>query len=145
MDAARTKSRPRRSMRVATIFTGVAAATVGMTQVANAQDAAHPAAKQASKHIGRSIRPAGRYDGSIRVVSGCHEHGTDKNWLHLSTGYYTTGNTQTSWCYGYKGAYESPPGVGVNRECGGNNHGYLAGTNDGRSAPWRLAKGACDT
>ncbi len=30
-------------MRVATIFTGVAAATVGMTQVANAQGAAYPA------------------------------------------------------------------------------------------------------
>ena len=39
------KSRTRKSMRVASVFTGVAAATVGMTtQAANAQDAAHPAA-----------------------------------------------------------------------------------------------------
>jgi hypothetical protein len=43
MGAASSKSRPRKSMRVATIFTGVAAATVGMTQVANAQGAAYPA------------------------------------------------------------------------------------------------------
>jgi hypothetical protein len=36
MDAASSKLRPRKSMRVATIFTGVAAVTVGVTQVANA-------------------------------------------------------------------------------------------------------------
>ena len=127
MGAGTSKLRPGKSMRVATIFTGVAAATVGVTQVANAQDAAHPAARQTSKHIGRAIRPAGRYDGSIRVASGCGERGIDKTWLHVSTGYSITGNTQNSWCFGGKGAYISPPGLGINVECGGNNHGYLMG------------------
>jgi hypothetical protein len=54
MDAAGSKSRTRKLMRVATTFTGVAACTAGMVQVANAQDFTQAAVK----HVGRTARPA---------------------------------------------------------------------------------------
>jgi hypothetical protein len=119
MDAVNSKSMPRKSMRVATIFTGVAACTVGVTQVANAQDAA----KNTSKHIGRTIRPAGRVNGSIRYVTDCGLKGIDGTWLHLEMSRLNS----PSFCYGFRGEYASPPGIGVFQECGGNNHGWLAG------------------
>lgn len=73
MDAAGGKSSTRKSMRVATIFTGVAACTAGMVQVANAQDVAQAAVK----HVGRAARPAGRIAGSIRSAVACGYEGTD--------------------------------------------------------------------
>jgi hypothetical protein len=128
MNVASGRSKPGRSMRVATVFTGVAAATVGMTQVANAQEVAHPAARPTSKNIARAVRPDGVYAGSIKEVPGCGGKGIDKTWVHISTGYYISAhNDETSWCYGFAGTYESPPGAGINRECGGNNYGYLMG------------------
>jgi len=116
-------------MRVATIFTGVAACTVGAaTQVANAQDAAHTAARHTSRRAGRAIAD-GRSYGSIRYTSNCGEYGTDKTWLHVSTtDYYTTYYWQVvSLCFGYFGLWNSPPDVGIRAECGGNNHGLLVG------------------
>jgi hypothetical protein len=101
-------------MRVATVFTGVAAATVGVTQVANA-----------------AIRPAGRYAGSIREASNCGERGIDKAWLHVSTTSY--GDLVTLYvsdCFGFKGTWLSPPNTGINAECGGGNFGYLIGRYD---------------
>jgi hypothetical protein len=107
-------------MRVATIFTGVAAATVGVTQVANAQDAAHPAAKQTSKHIGRAMRPASAIFGSIRSAAHCALSGTDKTWLHVSTiTYFSDGYGYTSLCFGFKGIFDSPLFTGIRAECGG--------------------------
>lgn len=128
------KSKPRKSMRVATIFTGVAAATVGMTQVATAQEVAHSAAKPASRHIARQMRPAIAPEfkyGSIRSSGGCAitdtghpaTHGT---WLHLDW-LVTSFGQSFSECYGYKGFIISPPGFGVTYECGGNNYGSLYG------------------
>jgi hypothetical protein len=116
MDAARTKSRPRRSMRVATIFTGVAACTFGATQVANAQDAAR---------VERAV-PDHKLYGSIRYAYLCGARDSDRTWLHYGT-YDSTYAPDVSWCFGYKGLSESPPGVGIYSECGGNNHGFLAG------------------
>jgi hypothetical protein len=127
MDAASSKSRPRNSMRVATIFTGVAACTAGMTQVANAQEAAHPAARNTSRHIGRDIAD-GRSYGSIRLSYACGAQGIDKPWLHVSTTSYNSyGYIYTSICFGYKGLWNSPPYTGIRAECGGNNHGLLVG------------------
>jgi hypothetical protein len=131
--------RPRKSLRVATIFTGVAACTAGMVQVANAQDATHAAVKPASKHVGRTIRPANQ--GSIRDASACGARGVDHTWLHVSTNFLlgeSRGGSPnytyiTSVCFGFKGAYSSPPGIGINAECGGNNHGWLGGINGGES------------
>jgi len=126
MDAASSKSRSKRSMRVATIFTGVAACTVGAaTQVANAQDAAHRAARHTSTRAGRA-EPDSRVYGSIRYAYLCGARGSDRTWLHYATydSYYTP---DTSWCFGYFGLSESPPGVGIYSQCGGNNHGLLVG------------------
>ena len=106
-------------MRVATIFTGVAACTLGVAPVANAQDAAH---------VARAI-PAGRSYGSIRLAYGCGAQGIDKPWLHVSTTSYNDyGYIYTSICFGYAGLWNSPPYTGMRAECGGNNHGLLVGT-----------------
>jgi hypothetical protein len=131
--------KPRKSMRVATIFTGVAACTVGLTQVANAQDLTHAAAKPASKQVRNTLHPDNI--GSIRDASACGARGVDRTWLHVSTNFLlgeSRGGSPnytyvTSVCFGFKGAYSSPPGIGINAECGGNNHGWLGGVNGGES------------
>lgn len=137
-------SKPRKTMRVATIFTGVAAATAGMTQVANAQEVAHHDVRPSSKHVGRTFRPAAAAltNGSIRDASVCGARGVDHTWLHVSTNFLlgqSRGGSPnytyvTSVCFGFKGTYSSPPGIGINAECGGNNHGWLAGSKNGHTA-----------
>jgi hypothetical protein len=112
-------------MRVATIFTGVACAVGGATQVANAQDAGHTAARHMSEHAGRAIPNSPVY-GSIRSAYLCGLRGSHQNWLHYAA-YYSYYTPNTSFCFGYKGLSESPPGVGIYSECGGNNHGLLVG------------------
>jgi hypothetical protein len=62
MDASSTKKKPRRTLRVATIFTGVAACTAGVTQAAN----------------------AGTVSGNIKYVASCGSKGIDRTWLHVS-------------------------------------------------------------
>jgi hypothetical protein len=127
MSAANGKLRSRRSMRVATIFTGVAACTAGATQVANAQEV-HPA---------NEARPTYVY-GSIRDSYACGFLGTHKTWLHVSTTSYNsggaggTGVSIRSVCFGFRGSYYSPPYTGIRAECGGNNYGFLDGSADGR-------------
>jgi hypothetical protein len=136
MDAVSSKSKPRKSMRVATVFTGVAAATVGMAQAAGAQDVANAAHKPASGHIARQVRPASQYKyGSIRSVFECGYPGTDPNWLHVDW-YNNSLQTGESICYGYKGFMVSPPTVGISAECGGNNHGSLLGYSDNATKEW---------
>lgn len=110
-----------KSMRVATIFTGVAACTAGFTQAANAQDVVHTP-------VNHAAFPAARSTGSIRQISNCHdlaikgtsEWQTDATYGPVGGGY--------SVCYGYKGTWQSPPGTGLSAECGGNNRGWLYGT-----------------
>jgi hypothetical protein len=119
-------------MRVATIFTGVAAVTVGTTQIANAEDANHPAAK----HIGQTARPAGTTYGSIKDAYNCAWHLSRGTWLHVDTSFVvsdTSGHVyqDQSVCYGFKGFNISPPGVGMHAQCGGNNHGSLIGSEHG--------------
>ena len=128
MGVASSKSRTRKSMRVATLFTGAAAATVGMTQVANAQETAHSAAKPSSKHIGRAMRPDAAAT-TIESAVACGAGRSHGNWLHVSTTVYLQYGSYfyTSFCYGFKGTIYSPQGTGARAECGGNNYGYLAG------------------
>jgi hypothetical protein len=124
MAAANSKSRTRRSMRVATVFTGVAAAAVGMTQAANAQAIRAP----------HAARPAGTIYGSIRQVGICGHLGIDPHFLHVSTTSYNEyGYFVFSTCFGFRGDYLSPSGTGIRKECGGDNHGFLDGFNNGRS------------
>lgn len=134
MDALSGKSKSKRSMRVATIFTGVAAVTVGVTQAANAQDVAHPATKPTAKHAGHAVRPDGRFDGSIGYFASCAASHVHPNWLHVSTGglpFFGEGIVGSA-CFGFAGIYSSPPGTGIFAERGGNNYGYINGENDGK-------------
>ena len=130
MDGASSKSRPRKSMRVATIFTGVAACTFGAaTQVANAQDAAPTAPTHPATHARLAIAD-GRSYGSIRMSDGCAEGNVHKTWLHVSVNNsspYANLIPYRSWCFGYFGLWNSPPGIGIVAQCGGNNHGLLVG------------------
>lgn len=70
MDAKSRSSRAGKAMRVATLFTGVAASTVGITQAANAQNAAHADVNPPLKHVGHAIRPD-TATGSIKVANSC--------------------------------------------------------------------------
>lgn len=134
MEAKNGKSMSRKSMRVATIFTGVATCTAGLAQVANAQDVANPVGRNTSKHIGRTFRLASK-NGSIRYYNSCAARGVDHTWLHASTNFLlgaSRGGSPnytyvTSVCFGFKGSYYSPPGIGINAECGGNNRGVVFG------------------
>jgi hypothetical protein len=133
-----SKSRPSRAMRVATVFTGVAACTVGVTQAAQAQGIR----PEAGAGPATGVRPAGYTYGSIRDSSNCAAQGKDKNWLHVSaTEYWSWGYSYNSVCFGYKGAYSSPPFTGARAECGGNNHGYLLGTKNGGYASFWYGAG----
>ncbi len=127
-------------MRVATLFTGVAAMTVGVTQAANAQAAGKPAAKHAG-----AVRPAlKRIDGSIQYYDSCFEWSTHPTWQHIATNFPNESGHYgqvRSVCFGYKGILSGPPGVGVYSECGGNNHGYLDGENNGRSVSFAFRPG----
>lgn len=119
MDAVSAKKRPRRAMRVATIFTGVAACTIGVTQVANAQDM-------------RPAVPAGTIQGNIKSVASCGSRGIDGTWLHVSTvsNFSVLAEPVTRWmsdCFGNSGWYQGPRGTGMVAQCGGNNYGNLSG------------------
>jgi hypothetical protein len=138
MGAVSSKSRPSKSMRVATIFTGVAAATVGMTQVANAQDVTHAAHKPTSKRIGHQLRPASQVlTGRMQSDEFCHftTGNSHPNWLHVFW-YNSQFMKQDSECYGFSGFAFSPPTVGITYMCGGNNYGSLFGHSDDRKKSW---------
>lgn len=100
MDA--VSSKPKRSMRVATIFTGIAACTVGMAYGA----AAHAA----------TVKPASRVSGNIREVVRCGSN----TWLHVASDV-----GQDSFCFGFDGTSIPTNEVGMYAQCGGNNYGWL--------------------
>lgn len=127
----------KRSMRVATLFTGAAAATVGLTQTAHAADVAGPTHKPTTKHMRtQAVRPAVKYKtGSIQSSAYCADQQTHESWLHAY--YYRQSYQESSaYCYGYKGTVSSPGGTGVTWECGGTNHGELFGYSDDGTKAW---------
>jgi len=132
-----TSGKPsRKTMRVATVFTGVAASAVAMGQTANAQDTVQPGATHTSKHVGRTARtavPAVVESGSIRAAYSCNHRNIDHTWVHIWTEVYNVPYQESlvADCYGDKGTYLSPRGFGVIGVCGGENHGFLTGTNSG--------------
>jgi hypothetical protein len=141
-------TRAGRSMRVATLFTGVAAMTVGLAQAANAQEGAKPSARPALKHgAGPDAIPpgGGKQSGSIQYYRNCGEGlGTHSHWQHTavafsktSYGFYIPGSD----CFGFKGTLVSPSGTGAISECGGNNHGYLYGEDGGRGVNFHFGPG----
>ena len=99
----------KKTMRVATVFTGVAASAVAMGQTANAQEAAvHPGATHASKHVGRTTRaavPAVAESGSIRAAYSCNYRNIDHTWVHIWTEVYNVPYQESlvADCYGGKG------------------------------------------
>lgn len=76
MDA--VSSKPKRSMRVATVFTGIATCAAGMAYGGTAQAATHTT--HTPKLTLRTVNPAGRIvSGSIQEVSECGNN----TWLHV--------------------------------------------------------------
>lgn len=116
MDPNASKSKSKKSMRVATLFTGVAVSTLAMTQAANAQDVVRPIAEHDLP--GPGVRPDTSIRGGSCLISRA-------NWVHLgwSRG---PGAGYSSYCYGFKGKLFTD--ATIEGECGGNNHGTLYGS-----------------
>jgi hypothetical protein len=117
MNAATRTTTSRKAMRVATVFTGAAAAAVAFA----------PGALAAPGHVptqGHTARPSGKtqvpdvHSGSIRSA-GC----TTNTWLHIQ--YSSTFRTLCK-AFGFKGRMTpaSSP-LGMEAQCGGNNYGTL--------------------
>jgi hypothetical protein len=129
MKSGSTRSRTNKTLRVATIFTGAAALTAGFTHAANAQDIAHAHTTPALKD--NAIRPAGAH-GNTKYYEDCAANHVDPTWLHVATQLVEPTNSgdiyiDRSVCFGGAGSYYSPPGLGIEGECGGNNYGQIIG------------------
>jgi hypothetical protein len=112
MDA--VSSKPKRSMRVATMFTGIAVCTVGMAYGGAAQAAT---VEHTPNGIGFSNKPASRQSGNIEETVACGSN----TWLHV-----VSENNQQSFCFGFRGTSVPENEVGMYAQCGGNNYGWLS-------------------
>jgi len=122
------KTVPRKAKRVATIFTGTAAAAAAFVPAAQAGTVGQPLNMQAGTvkplNTGGKIKPDYTIRGSIEAAP-CSKV---PQWLHLA-------NKDGQFCFGYKGTVEYNGQFNtVSHECGGTNHGGLRspeGTNWG--------------
>jgi hypothetical protein len=114
MDAVSSKTK--RSMRVATLFTGVAACTAAMALGGTAQAATHTTVKHTPKGTRGTAGPAYRTSGNIREVTSCGSN----TWLHVQSE-----PNRHSFCFGFAGTSVPTNEVGVYAQCGGNNYGWL--------------------
>lgn len=115
MDA--VSSKPKRSMRVATLFTGIATCAAGMAYAGTAQAATHTTVDHAQKLTPRTVKPAGRnVSGSIQEVSECGNN----TWVHVLSAV-----NLRSICFGYRGTTSASNETGAAAECGGNNYGWM--------------------
>lgn len=105
-------------MRVATIFTGVAACTFPLAQAAHAQDA----------HANVRLRP----DINIDNCSGAK-----KNWVHVG---YVVSDVKYSNCIGNRGGHSYDNGA-VTAFCGGNNSGHLFYHTANANVDWHFGHG----
>jgi hypothetical protein len=97
-------SKPKRSMRVATIFTGIAACTTaGM---------AHGAAAQAA-----ATKAASRVSGNIQERT-CE--GVNTTWLHV-----LSEASHRCFSFGFDGTSIPTNEIGLLAQCGGNNYGWF--------------------
>jgi hypothetical protein len=111
----------RKSMRVATIFTGVAACVAPMAQAAHAQ----------------VTRPDAKLGPENTRIAAC---GGRSTWVHM--GYLTggTGNyTAYSSCAGFVGGAGFT--VRLRGFCGGNNQGHLFGYTATANLNWHYGHG----
>jgi hypothetical protein len=121
------RSKPRKAMRVATIFTGTAAA-VAFAPAAMATTVLHGAAGHESPKL---------HTGGHITSKPCSSPGTS-HWLHLA--FTSSGNqfgtSRAVECYGFTGtAYH--PSAGVDNVaasiCGGNNSGWYTSINGAKA------------
>jgi hypothetical protein len=108
------KSGIKKTMRVATTFTGAAACAVAFNPAAMAATG-HPGARPGDQLL-RVANGNRRLSGSIRQ-GAC----TDSNWLHIRQ----PDNSGT--CFGFKGLLLLSPWPNMRAFCGGNNSGYIWG------------------
>ena len=113
------KSAIRKTMRVATTFTGAAAVAATFTPVANA--ATHPA-----MHGRYHKLPIAEGHGTgatphTTIHSGpCSVHPT---WLHIEWATYTHQSQPFLTCLGFAGTLTLDQALSMRSQCGGNNHG----------------------
>lgn len=101
----------KKTMRVATTFTGAACAVVFNNPAALAGTAGPAAAAQPG------IAANHRISGSIREA-GCGSH---SHWMHVE------GPEDSVNCFGYRGILSLSPWPNMRAFCGGNNSGYIYG------------------
>jgi len=99
----------RKAFRVATIFTGVAAATAGFAPTAIAGPVGP---------VGPKI--SGRLDGT--TVEACNNNTTQ--WVHM---YYPKADHHGPECFGGVGTIPIRPGIRFAGLCAGNNYGSFYG------------------
>jgi hypothetical protein len=113
----------KRIMRVATVFTGAAAAA-----------AFTPAAMAATGHAagtgpGTGVRTTALPDGGTGKIT-FSAYCRNAQWLHLEWSRGATG------CFGYSGVWNLGDDKPVSHECGGTNHGYVYYSNSHGAAPY---------
>jgi hypothetical protein len=115
----------KRTMRVATTFTGAAACAVAFNPAAMAATGP-PAAQADHQQQLRRFAIAGntRLSGSIRESAGC-DGANVSHWLHVSEG-----PGFGAVCFGYRGLLLTSPYPDMKAFCGGNNSGYIWGTDN---------------
>jgi hypothetical protein len=111
----------KRTMRVATTFTGAAACGVAFNPAAMAATA-QPVAHQQLRRI--AIAENRRLSGSIRESAGCAAANAS-HWLHVSEG---PGFGPV--CFGFRGLLLTSPLPDMHAFCGGTNSGYIWGTDN---------------
>jgi hypothetical protein len=118
MKPATTKPTGRKTMRVATVFTGaVAAAAFAPAAMAATADPGHAAV------AGHLAQPESKIWGSIQQTSSC---ANVPHWLHIAQN-----APLYSLCFGFEG--RSKVSTYMSAECGGNNYGFLFTDNVGTS------------
>jgi hypothetical protein len=133
MSTATRTTASRKAMRVATVFTGAAAAAV----LPSAAMAGTATPVRPTDHI-EALRPAnssGKVYGSIRRQPQCDFPGATKpQWVHI-IGVGAGGSTET--CFGFAGLWDVSGGLAnewtINYECGGTNFGALNPLTDSQS------------
>jgi hypothetical protein len=119
----------KRVMRVATTFTGAAAAAVALNPAAMA--ATGKAEAHATNQLRRAVTHGNRrLSGSIRE-GDC----TNSHWMHLEQPY------NSGECFGYHGLLDLSPYPNARAYCGGNNSGIFWGSGPGNNSYYWFYQG----
>jgi hypothetical protein len=119
-----TRKSARKAMRVATVFTGAAAAAVTFMPAAQA-GTGHTAGTEGKTLApgagvrANGIKPDYSKSGNIESNGAC----TNAEWVHLEWGKGVTD------CFGNRGWIRYGQDLAISHECGGTNFGVLDNTN----------------